>query len=136
MDQNREPKAQAGSSHNQQEQSKAGNSRKFETSHKEGQGQDMNDIKFYYALEQEELLYLKDQCTIWMPEQQAEKPKIWTSIQVIATCDPNYLFIIRNRIQAGLMTPEEVIWITVKNKTATGHIFGTNGQIMTFFRVA
>jgi len=33
------------------------------------------------------------------------------------------------------ITPGDVIWIEVKNQTATGYIFGNDGKIANFFRI-
>ena len=134
MDQNREPKAQAGSSHNQQKQSKASNRRKFETGHKECQGANMS-ITFYYARQPEELLHLQPQCTTWLPEKMESAPNLWTGGQVIGTCDVSYLFRLRDQIQDGLVPAAKALWIEVRNKAATAYVFDASGRINNFFRV-
>ena len=90
---------------------------------------------FYYAPLPSELFHLQEQCTIWMPETQPLNQAIWNPSQIIATCDLSYLFQIAEMIQIGTITPSEVIWIEVKNQTATGYIFGSDGKIANFFRV-
>lgn len=90
---------------------------------------------FYYAKQPSEMAHLKEYCTIWLPELQPASPDIWNPNQIIATCDLSYLFQVAEMIQIGTITPNEVIWIEIKNKTATGHIFGSTGKIVNFFRV-
>jgi len=90
---------------------------------------------FYYAIAPSELFHLQEQCTIWMPETQPLDQAIWEPSQIIATCDLSYLFQISERLKIGAIAPSDVIWIEVKNQTATGYIFGSDGKIANFFRI-
>lgn len=93
------------------------------------------DTTFYFALQPRDLHYLLDKVTIWLPEHLPMNPEIWNSGQVIATCDMSWIFRIRDRIQAGTLAPDKVIWIEIKHQKAVGYIFGTDGKIANFFRI-
>lgn len=94
------------------------------------------DITFYYARQPRALNHLRNQCTIWLPETESSEPQtLWQPNQVIATSDLSYLFRLRDMIQAGTILPEKVIWIEIKNLTATGYVFDKDGKINNFFRI-
>lgn len=93
------------------------------------------NLTFYYASQPSELFHLKDQCTIWLPEHQPPIPTMWDSNQVIATCDLSYLFQAKEHIITGNLKHNEIIWIEIKNQTATGHLFNPTGKIENFFRI-
>lgn len=91
---------------------------------------------FYYASHPSELFHLKDQCTVWLPEYLPINHAMWNDNQVIATCNMNYLFQAKERIVMGETNHNDVIWIMIKGKTATGHLFNQLGKIENFFRIA
>lgn len=93
------------------------------------------NLTFYYATSPSELFHLKDQCTIWLPEHQPPLDNMWTGNQIIATTDLSYLFHVKERIITGQLAHNDVIWIEVKSKTATGHLFNQLGKVENFFRI-